>query len=454
MAKTQGICAVAYDSPAKISKDAVVRFTKKSKTKFLKRFALSSMSTDIVYAAPSGDVIGYDKTYLPQGNVIGCLEADCSLSGTFYTTATGTDTQFVYEANVDATNINELDFYVYLPANGTYNFSSNLANYGTTNIGTADGNAYLWTVTANNGAGLYPVVLDLTQPAFMTGAGYTPSTQGFVLAITYNNSVAGQLLGISSLTVRESVDDLKCETKVVAKCLSGLEISPEVTYTESVCYGKKATDLTVSGSFTAKMLENKFFSIYNGVITEDGEFYTIKSINDVVITSTTVNGQTYGQIDLSDFTGDKCADTELILNICVDGQKGKRMNKLCIQDFSQSDLSTEDYIILSTENGDSRDGQIIVDSSLIGTSVCISYPVLEAGTQFSFTDEVTDDVVSALFLDLTNAGKKYTIEIPRMHITTMPLSLTSDNSEPEIQISFTTSKDDDNKFFKITYFND
>lgn len=449
MAKTQGICAVAYDSPAKISKDAVVRFTKKSKTKFLKRFALSEQYTGIGNLEP-GTLIGYVKEDIPISK-IGCLETECTLSGTNYSTQTATNVHFNFLLNTDFTEASELDFYVYVPANGIYPITVGLVNIGG---GWADITGYNnLSVTANDGAGWYPVVIDLTQPVTISGTGYVPSTQGAIVNIQVTGLV-GDTLGVSSLTVRESIDDLKCETKVVAKCLSGLEISPEVTYTESVCYGKKATDLTVSGSFTAKMLENKFFSIYNGVITEEGEFYTMKSINDVVITSTTVNGQTYGQIDLSDFTGDKCADTELILNICVDGQKGKRMNKLCIQDFSQSDLSTEDYIILSTENGDSRDGQIIVDSSLIGQSVCISYPVAEAGTQFSFTDEVNDDVVSALFLDKTNAGKKYSIEIPRMHITTMPLSLTSDNSEPEIQISFTTSKDDDNKFFKITYFND
>lgn len=449
MAKTQQTCKVAYDSPANLSKDAVVRFTKKTKTKFIKRFALTEQYTVIGNLNP-GTLIGYIKNDIPISK-IGCLETECTLSGTNYSTQTGLNVHFNFLADTDFTEVTELDFYVYVPANGIYDVTLNLANIGG---GWGDLTGYHnLKVTANNGAGWYPVVVDLTQPSSISGTGYIPSMQGAIVNIQLTGLV-GDTMGVSSLTVRESVEDLRCEYIVKATCLSGLELNPEVAYTDSSCYGKKATDLTVSGSFTAKMLENNFFGIYNGVEVENGDFYTFKTINEVAITSTTINNQTYGLIDLADFEGDKCSLTELILSICVDGQKGKRMNKLCIQDFSQDMLSTEDYVILSTDNGATRDGQIIVDSSLIGQSVCISYPVLETGTQYSFTDELTDDVVSAIFLDKTNAGKKYSVEISKMHITTMPLSLTNDTNESEIQISFVLSKDDDNKFFKVTYFND
>ena len=452
MAKESKVCSVAYDSPSRLSKDAVVVFTKKRKTKFIKRFVLSNQSTVLGNLNP-GNPLGYIKTDIPDTK-IGCIETECTLSGTDYgIISSGNSIHFNYLLNTDFTIVNELDFYVYVPANGSYTVTLNLAHpQGVGSYGDLTGYNNI-QVEAQNGAGWYPVIIDLTQPTGISGLGYTPNTQGAFANIQISG-LAGDTVGVSSLTVRESMEDLICEYVSQGSCLSGLELNPETTYTESVCYGKKATDTTVSGSFTVRMQENNFYGIFNGVQVEDNDFYTLKSINEVTVTSTTVNGQTYGQIDLADFAGDKCSDVQLILNVCVDGQKGKRLNKLCIQDFAQAELTVDSFVVLSTDNGDSREGQIIVDASLIGQSVCISYPVLEAGTKYSFTDQVTDDIVSARFADLTNQGKTYIIEIPKMHITTMPLSLTSDNNEPEVQVSFNLSKDSNNTFFSVTYLND
>lgn len=442
------LCQVSYDGFSKIDQGAVVRWTKRTKAKYMKAvtwdetsFISWAKSTDATY----GTYVGYQWDQSPDTN-IGCAEGDCDNTGTTYRVVTGTLAGSAQRLKIDATQMTALTYFVYVPASGTYNVETNVLDFGSTAL--TNGNVYNYTLEAQRGAGWYPITLDLGQVDSILGAGWTPSINGAEVVSTISGT-AGQMFGWSSMKPRESLRDLVCEIVKRGTCLTGFEINDTVESSDTVCGSTKAIKRAVEGSVTVKLFEDDMRLMKNGVEKTEGVGTVMQTITDYVLTSKVVNGKTYAAIDLSDFNGDKCSPFEIIVNICTDVGRGKRADKLCILDFNQDNLPPYTYTILSNDNdaGTARDGVIIMDASHIGKEVCISYPVEAQVTEYCYTDRFEDNTVTIEFVTRTNKGKTHVIEIPNAFVTESPIGLSNEDSEPDYTLSFTANKDNRGVFF-------
>lgn len=175
-----------------------------------------------------GTVAGsYNKWNVPR-NAFECLGEGCVNSGTFTLTAAGS-LDYFGRFNAKEIAAGAVTFYVY-KANATPPVSVTVSLSDTQ----AHTNADTYTVSLAAGdfdeAGFAPVIVDLSQAGTEVGDGWEASEKGVYLKITVD-----KVVGLSSISFFESIDDFATLTVVKVGCLSTAGGTLDVSLIESAC---------------------------------------------------------------------------------------------------------------------------------------------------------------------------------------------------------------------------
>lgn len=442
------ICDVTYSSVAKIEKNDAIKLTRKLKPNFYKR-----VRTDTVMALTgslSGTNLGFDKDIRPEPQTCG---ADvCSFSGTYLVQALSTGLSYTQTVRVNATEVGVVRYIISVPNAGTYVVNTLIFNCGATDT-TDDANAYTFNLEAST-AGDYEIVVNLSEVSYIQGGGWVPTNDCFVFSSQVLSNVAiGDVIGFSSIDLFRDMRDLNCEIIAKATCLSAFSVEPSIEYSDTVCTDSKPTTITVEGSFTARLLEDNMMMMVPGVKKSEVDGITYDVIKDVVLESKIVNGMEYAGYTIADYAGSHCSELEVILSVCENGQIGRRLEKLCVSDFNQEVLPNNSYIILGDNNNIDRYGTVILDKSFIGKTICISFPTEATYTEYAFTNDFSQGIdVKAEFGRVLSDGRKQVITIGNLKITAFPISSTSDESSPEVEVAYKADIFDSNKLVTVKIF--
>lgn len=329
------------------------------------------------------------NTYKVPEDMFNCLAEGCRNTGTLTLQGVG-GPSVTYTVGYDATEYYAglVTFYFYAPEAGSYTFSFTIADIANSTMSNAD--TYNQTITAT-GEGFYPVIIDFSQvPDAVVGNGWEASTAGARFSITDTTSGDDYVtnIGVSSFYFYDSVEDFEVNDVVKIGCIDGIEGALSISAADASCWGAAydATSPALELTVTGRALTPNYWKL-NPMVEKstESEGWTIATDTREIL-STTINGVTYGYIQVPDFYADECGFT----TVAIDDQcnvTDAAMNR--VNSPSIVALNERQFLVIDGKHTEEYTiGTILFNGSLVGLPVVVSYPKAAVVDKFVANDQV------------------------------------------------------------------
>lgn len=349
----------------------------------------------------------------------------------------------VFKSATDATKYSAgvMTFYAYSSIGGTGSYVvkvTDIRESGFTNYKPYSGN-----ITFPDNGGFALVVVDLSTIGASIGDGWTPSAYGVKMEITVRNTDGDAKVGISSISLFESISDLEGNDVVKLGCLQSVGGDDTADPLETSCFGEGYDEESVSVSRTltaqswtpnawklnplisrGEKTEGFIMDTVEVTVPEDGKIILADAYRDQC-------GMVY--VALSD----SCNVTDAVLNRVNVGNSGIML------DSDQFAVET------NVDNGI----VVRVDTLLVGKTLIVSYPKLvEDGQHFiANTNTLNDRKVVMTYKRTLNDGTIEVFTYRNVLITSFPMTISKSDTDFEFGVS--VQKDRKGDYYEYMRFN-
>lgn len=374
----------------------------------------------------------YDPYAIPE-DMFNCEAKGCINSGTRNVTTNDEGVAgAVFTSNSDAIEYaaGVITYYVKLAMPKTYTVSTTVSDIKDRQQ--ANSNIYIKEVTDTETVdGYYPIVIDLsTLPDSENGTGWVASEDGIRIKIEVGTDVEDDefTIGLSSISVFDSIEDLEAEEVVKVACLSDLTGDMTNDVVDSVCLGAAYDDTTTALDFTitARMLTSNYRSL-NPLISksEESNTYYLKTESKTV-NEKTVEGIDFGYIKLNDYFAQECKYTfAQIGEACNRGDDIlNKVNTPVVIELNQRQFIVQD------------DGTMLFNKELVGKKLIVSYPIATTATIYEAKDSNLNKKRVSMEYGIEFDDKtRIFYEFGTVFITSFPMSVTTDENALSFSIS-------------------
>ena len=350
----------------------------------------------------------------------------------------------VFKSATDATKYSAgvMTFYAYssISGTGTYNVDvTDIRESGFTNYESYTGN-----ITFPDGGGFALVVVDLSNPqGDPHGTGWTPSAYGVKMKITVNQLDSEAQVGISSISLFESIMDLEGNDVVKLGCLQSIGGDDTADPLETSCFGEGYDEesVSVSRTLTAQSWTPNAWKL-NPLVSRGDK--TEGFIMDTVEVTVPENGKIILADAYRDQCGmvyvalsDSCNVTDAVLNRVNVGNSGITL------DSDQFAVET------NIDNGI----VVRVATELAGKVLVVSYPKLvEDGEHFvANTNALNDRKTVMTYKRLLKDGTVEVFIYRNVLVTSFPMTISKSDTDFEFSVSI--QKDRKGNYYEYMRFN-
>lgn len=407
----------------------------------------------------------YSRLAVPQDMINVCAVKGCKNTGTLIisTKNEGSDSNYTHTASATfakATNAVLISagivyFYVDFPKAGTYTVDLTIGDIKDSEL--TNGDKYTQEVTVTS-EGYKPISFDLSMaPSEDVGTGWNPTTSGITMQIdvyTQDATEAGYMVGLSSISIFEDVEDLATNEVVKLGCMTGIEGDDTIDAMEEQCLGAQydTSTTSVERTITASTWTPNVMML-NPLIhrTEVTEGFYIATVEMTVAQD--AENENYGSVQLADSYDEVCGFIySSIADSCnINDSILTRINNPNLMNLDERQFQVINSFLNPTV--DVEGSKLYFNKALVGKTVIISYPraveveefiATEAGinerrAQMSYTKKQSDGVVEVHVYD-------------NVLITSFPQTINNSNSEFSFTIS--VQRDKNGNFFRIMKYNE
>ena len=417
----------------------------------------------IAYEGASAPV--YSRLAVPQDMINVCAVKGCKNTGTLIisTKNEGSDSNYTHTASATfakATNAVLISagivyFYVDFPKAGTYTVELTIGDIKDTEL--TNGDKYTQEVTVTS-EGYKPISFDLSvAPSEDVGTGWNPTTSGITMQIdvtSADSTEAGYMVGLSSISIFEDVEDLATNEVVKLGCMTGIEGDDTIDAMEEQCLGAQydTSTTSVERTITASTWTPNVMML-NPLIhrTEVTEGFYIATVEMTVAQD--AENENYGSVQLADSYDEVCGFIySSIADSCnINDSILTRINNPNLMNLDERQFQVINSFLNPTV--DVEGSKLYFNKALVGKTVIISYPraveveefiATEAGinerrAQMSYTKKQSDGVVEVHVYD-------------NILITSFPQTI--NNSDSEFSFTISVQRDKNGNFFRIMKYNE
>ena len=381
----------------------------------------------------------FDRFRIPI-NQFECMRDDCVNTGTYYNG--GAETKYKFKLNASDFAAGVLTFYVLPPAASN---ATAVVKLSESSIMT-DADEYTVSLAdMSKGAdGFVAVVVDLTQTPDVIGNGWSKDGDAIYVTIAVTEATTNEMVGISSISLFEDMDDFAVSTHVIARCLTGIDGAWELEEAEQTCFrtGKFDTSelQSIEKTVTYRAITPNFHRLnpmYNkGSLTKAWDKEVVEA------TVKALSGTDYGYVTLDDMDQDECRYMSIqALYDCRESQNAidALLERLSIP--SRVDMDENHYQLVDNEDGTTT---ILFNKVHIGRQVLISYPkVVDVDHSFYLSDENVNELrTSMTYTKCLTDGEKWRYVFNNVLITSFPDAISEDDdAEGELTIAIHRDKD-------------
>lgn len=382
------------------------------------------------YTAASGTV-AFNK-YRKPINRFECGRKGCITTGVL--NAEAADTTVTYAASIDADYAAGVaTYYVYPAADAVYPITVTFKISDKDDFANAD--VYTTEITEDmvTSDGFVPVMVNFASaPDSVEGEGWTASDAGAFIQLS-----ADKVVGYSSISFYESMDDFDIEETVTISCLTTIGGTFDLEVVEAQCqesrYNDQINTLTypVTGTKITPNYMNLFPMMAKGENTVGFDMVTEKKTigEDGKVTLPDVNQDVCGFITVQ--ADDSCDVTEAMFT---------KSNATSIDDVDEGH-----YIVVKNADGTT---DIVFNQVQAGVEVLVRYPRQVEIEEFVANPEnLNSNQVSMVVPIYQNDGTKLLYVFDNVYITSFPATITTDAAE--FAFTLTIGRDDDGNFFRI-----
>lgn len=407
----------------------------------------------------------YSRLAVPQDMINVCAVKGCKNTGTLIisTKNEGSDSNYTHTASATfakATNAVLISagivyFYVDFPKAGTYTVDLTIGDIKDSEL--TNGDKYTQEVTVTS-EGYKPISFDLSiAPSEDVGTGWNPTTSGITMQIdvyTQDATEAGYMVGLSSISIFEDVDDLATNEVVKLGCMTGIEGDDTIDAMEEQCLGAQydTSTTSVERTITASTWTPNVMML-NPLIhrTEVTEGFYIATVEMTV--EQDAENENYGSVQLADSYDEVCGFIySSIADSCnINDSILTRINNPNLMNLDERQFQVINSFLNPTV--DVEGSKLYFNKALVGKTVIISYPraveveefiATEAGinerrAQMSYTKKQSDGVVEVHVYD-------------NVLITSFPQTI--NNSDSDFSFTISVQRDKNGNFFRIMKYNE
>lgn len=407
----------------------------------------------------------YSRLAVPQDMINVCAVKGCKNTGTLIisTKNEGSESNYTHTASATfakATNAVLISagivyFYVDFPKAGTYTVELTIGDIKDTEL--TNGDKYTQEVTVTS-EGYKPISFDLSvAPSEDVGTGWNPTTSGITMQIdvtSADSTEAGYMVGLSSISIFEDVEDLATNEVVKLGCMTGIEGDDTIDAMEEQCLGAQydTSTTSVERTITASTWTPNVMML-NPLIhrTEVTEGFYIATVEMTV--EQDAENENYGSIQLADSYDEVCGFIySSIADSCnINDSILTRINNPNLMNLDERQFQVINSFLNPTV--DVEGSKLYFNKALVGKTVIISYPraveveefiATEAGinerrAQMSYTKKQSDGVVEVHVYD-------------NVLITSFPQTI--NNSDSEFSFTISVQRDKNGNFFRIMKYNE
>lgn len=407
----------------------------------------------------------YSRLAVPQDMINVCAVKGCKNTGTLIisTKNEGSDSNYTHTASATfakATNAVLISagivyFYVDFPKAGTYTVDLTIGDIKDSEL--TNGDKYTQEVTVTS-EGYKPISFDLSvAPSEDVGTGWNPTTSGITMQIdvyTQDATEAGYMVGLSSISIFEDVEDLATNEVVKLGCMTGIEGDDTIDAMEEQCLGAQydTSTTSVERTITASTWTPNVMML-NPLIhrTEVTEGFYIATVEMTVAQD--AENENYGSVQLADSYDEVCGFIySSIADSCnINDSILTRINNPNLMNLDERQFQVINSFLNPTV--DVEGSKLYFNKALVGKTVIISYPraveveefiATEAGinerrAQMSYTKKQSDGVVEVHVYD-------------NVLITSFPQTI--NNSDSEFSFTISVQRDKNGNFFRIMKYNE
>lgn len=372
----------------------------------------------------------YNRFIVPK-NQYECVSEGCVNTGTFYNKGAVT----VYKANFNA-----IEF-----ATGVVTLYS-VGSEGTMEVRLSDTDQFtdadLYTIDLSQivtaADGYKAVMVDLSKTATQEGNGWTPSALGAYISITINKlgTEDEDLIGISSISIYDSIDDFELSDAVRLACLTTVGGSWDVDAAEASCFGSGQYDESslegIERTITAKALTPNYWKL--NPLYGKGE--AVNGWDSATVEQEVVADGDYGKVTLLDKYHEECG----FFNVALSEACNIADAHLVALDLpNKAELDEGHYIVIDNADGTT---DIFVNKALVGQMLTIAYPKASEVEEFVLDREnLTGRATRMSYTRTYTDGTKYRFVFDNVLITSFPDEVTEEESEFEFTVNIQPDAD-------------
>ena len=387
----------------------------------------------------------YNKYDRPV-NRFECGRQGCLTSGTL-TTVDAADT-VTYRAMFDATEwaAGAVTFYVKPDANANYpiTVTAKIGEKDTFDDTDTTGDSFdVYTVelTADQVTddGFIPVLIDLSKaPAQVVNNGWEAKATGAYIQLS-----ATEPIGISSISIYDSLDDFETSHVVEIGCLSSIGGTYDIDMVTGACQDpqyNKVDTLTFPMSGTQATPN---FHLLNPMY---GKGKNVKGFENVTVEKTIEADGERGKITLADANADVCGFISVQIADSCDVTDAM-LNMLSIP--TPVDIDEGHFQVIRNQDGTT---DLLFNKALIGMDVLVAYPkAVDIEETVVNSDNLGSVRVSMSYEAKTSDGTKYVYIFDNVFVTSFPAAISSE--EAVFNFTITIARDADGNFMRIQKIN-
>lgn len=356
----------------------------------------------------------------------------------------GTSLTAFFKSATDATKYSAgvMTFYAYSGTGGAGSYAVKVTDIRESDF--TNYKPYSGTITFPDGGGFALVVVDLSNVhGTSVGTGWTPSAYGVKMEITVTNSDEEAKVGISSISLFESIMDLEGNDVVKLGCLQSIGGDDTADPLETSCFGEGYDEesVAVSRTLTAQSWTPNAWKLNPLVSRGDKTEGFIMDTVEVTVPED-------GRIILADAYRDQCGMVYVALNDSCNVTDAV-LNRVNVGNSGIMLDSDQFAVETNVENGI----VVRVATELAGKVLVVSYPKLvEDGTHFvANTNALNDRKTVMTYKRLLNDGTIEVFIYRNVLVTSFPMTISK--SDTDFEFSVSVQKDRKGNYYEYMRFN-
>lgn len=379
----------------------------------------------------SGDYT-WNKYRKPE-NRFECGRTGCITTGLLMMAAV--DETVGYRAMFDATEFASgvVTFYVYPDANATFPITVTFTISDKSDFTDADVYTKEITQAEVTSDGFVPVMINLANPpSSVEGAGWTASESGAYIRLS-----ASQIVGYSSISIYDSIEDFDLLEMVTIGCLSSAGGSFDLEVLTGQCqqaqYNDQVNTLNypVTGTQISPNYMNLFPMMRKTANTEGFDMVTVEK---------TVSAE--GKIALPDADQTVCGFITVQADDACDVSEATYIMSSAT---SITDVDDGHYIVVKNADGTT---DLVFNTSQAGVKMLVRYPKkVEIEESVASADNLNSAEVSMTVPYIMADGTKYLYVFDKVFVTGFPAALAQ--TEPSFAFTLAIGRNEDGQFFRV-----